>query len=98
MLDERTIEAATEYSVFRFGRAIGLCTEFLSEASVLILVFGLLDLYAAGRLTVEVGLKIGAGSAVLFVMALSVRAVFYQALKWMIKHSSAAIEGATMRR
>lgn len=98
MPDERTIEAATEYSVFRFKRAIELITSFLSEASVLVLVFGLMDMYSTNRLTRSVGEVVAATSAVLFAAALSVRAVFYAVFKWMIKHSLAAMEEAITRR
>jgi Zn-dependent membrane protease YugP len=66
MPDQRTIEAATEYSVFRFKRAIEMITAFLSEASVLVLVFGLLDMYSTNKLTWNVGEVVAGSAAVLF--------------------------------
>jgi hypothetical protein len=97
MEDERIVEAAAEYSVYRFKRAIELITSFLSEAAVLVLVFGLLDTYSTNRLTWTVGEIVAATSAVLFFAALSVRAFFFVLFRWMIRHSNKAIESAQRR-
>ncbi len=96
MLDDPTIEAATEYSIFRFKRVIELITNFFSEASVLVLVFGLLDMYSTNRLTWNIGELVAAASAVLFAAAISVRPVFFVILRWMIRHSITAIDGAAI--
>lgn len=69
----------------RNERFVGILTTFFQEASVLIFVFGILDTYSTGKLTLHVGEAVGTLGFAFLLAAFSVRNMFYQYTRFRIK-------------
>jgi hypothetical protein len=66
MPDERIIHQLAEHALERNRRTIDLATTFFQEASVLVLVFGILDTYSTGKLSRSViGIVLAVGLTLL---------------------------------
>jgi hypothetical protein len=78
MPDWRRIATEARFILERHNREVDLVTSYLHEASVLVLVFGLLDTFATGRLDWTVAKFIVSIAFVLFAAAL--------ATPWMVYH------------
>jgi hypothetical protein len=86
MPDDKTVNALTGVALKRYKRLISIWTTFLQEASVLVLVFGILDMYVGNKLTVRAGLIIGTLGFALLVAAFSVKSIFYRVLRLWVVH------------
>jgi uncharacterized membrane protein len=78
MPDEHSISTLTKSLLKQSERNIEIWTTFFLEASVLVLVFGILDMYVNDKLTARVGEVVGALGVALLVAAFSVRWAFYR--------------------
>ena len=78
MPDDQTIKALAELALEKNSRTIEILTTFLQEASVLVLVFGILDTYAAGKLSHNVISIVLAVGLTLLAGAFSVRWIVYR--------------------
>lgn len=94
MADERRIREATVQAIERHSRAIDVLTGYLNEASVLVLVFGILDTYSSNKLTIRVGEIVVATAFVLFVGAVSLRLFIYWLVGFFMRVSLEADEAA----
>jgi hypothetical protein len=92
MPNERTIEAAANYALEKNARTIDLIVGYLNEASVLVLVFGILDTYSTGRLTWKVGGLVVGLAFVLFLAAMATRWVIFRFLKVVLRYSLRTLE------
>jgi len=92
MANERTIEAAAKYAIEKNARSIDLVVGYLNEASVLILVFGILDTYSTGKLNWTVGYVVVGLAFGCFVAALATRWMIYKVLKIVIRFSMSTLE------
>ncbi len=81
MPDDKTIAELTSLALERNERVIGIWTTFLQEASVLVLVFGVLDTYASNKLTMRVGFIVAGLGLALLGAAFSVKSVFFRILR-----------------
>ena len=86
MPDDKTIAALTVVALERNRRLIDILTTFFQEASVLVFVFGILDLYASNKLTVRIGVIVGALGFVLLLAAFAMKSLFYRALRRNVVH------------
>ena len=86
MPEEKTIEELTAAALERSSRVIEIWTTFLQEASVLVFVFGILDMYAGGKLTVRVATVVAVLGLSLLGAAFSVKSVFYRLLRRGVVH------------
>jgi|HubBroStandDraft_2_1064218.scaffolds.fasta_scaffold74461_2 uncharacterized membrane protein len=87
MPDERIIHQLAEHALERNGRTLELATSFLQEASVLVLVFGILDTYASGKLTrsvISIVLVVGLS---LLAAAFSLRWICYRFMRRVIRYT-----------
>jgi hypothetical protein len=86
MPDDKTINDLTVLALKRSERLISILTTFLQEASVLVLVFGILDMYVGNKLTVRAGLIVGTLGFALLVAAFAVNSIFYRVLRLWVAH------------
>jgi len=87
MPDEQTIRALAEHALKRHGRTIDLLTTFLQESAGMVLVFGILDTYAGGKLTrtvVEVVATLGFS---LLVAAFALKWACYRFIRVVIRYT-----------
>jgi hypothetical protein len=87
MPDEQIIDQLAEHALERNGRTITLATTFLQEASVLVLVFGILDTYASGKLSrsvVSIVLVVGLG---LLVAVFSLQWICYRFMRRFFRYT-----------
>ena len=87
MSNERTIEAAAKYAIEKNARTIDLIVGYLCDASVLVLVFGILDTYSTGKLTWSVSGFVVGLAFVLFLAAMATRWVIFRFLKVVLRYS-----------
>jgi hypothetical protein len=97
MPNERTIESAAKYAIEQNSRSLDLLVGYLNEASVLVLVFGILDTYATGRLNWMVAGFVVVLSFVLFLAAMATRWIAYRVLKVVLRFSLATVEAQQER-
>src|SRR5579872_921044 len=81
MPDWRRIATEARFILERHNREVDLVTSYLHEASVLVLVFGLLDTFATGRLDWTVAKFVVSIAFVLFAAALATPWMVYQCLR-----------------
>lgn len=81
MPDWRRIATEARFILERHKREVDLVTSYLQEASVLLLVFGLLDTYATRRLDWTVAKFVVSIAFVLFAAALATPWMVYQCLR-----------------
>jgi divalent metal cation (Fe/Co/Zn/Cd) transporter len=98
MPDEATISKLTDAAMERNKRSIEILTTFFQEASVLVFVFGILDTYSSGKLTVAVGEVVGFLGFALLIAAFVVKSVFYRMTrrsvsKWLSLQEQSTIGG-----
>jgi uncharacterized membrane protein len=87
MPDEQIIHQLAENALERNRRTIDLATTFLQEASVLVLVFGILDTYSTDKITkTVVGIVVAVGF-ILLVAAFSLRWLCYRFLRRLMKYT-----------
>ena len=87
MPDERIIDQLAEHALERNERTINLATTFLQEASVLVLVFGILDTYASGRLSRSVvGIVLAVGLSLL-AAAFALQWICYRFMRRVIRYT-----------
>jgi hypothetical protein len=96
MPDEKTIADLTAEALRRNEWFIQILTTFLQEASVLVLVFGILDTYASNKLTVRVGVIVAGLGLTLLVAAFAVRSIFYRFLRRGIRNVLTMQESSAM--
>jgi uncharacterized membrane protein len=87
MPDEQIIEQLAKHALERNRRTIDLATTFLQEASVLVLVFGILDIYGSGKLSrsvVSIVLIVGLG---LLAAAFSLQWICYRLMRRVIRYT-----------
>ena len=89
---DRRIDEAARYALERHSRSVDIIVGYLHEASVLVLVFGLLDTYSSNRLNWRVAEVVFGLAFVLFVAALTVRWVLYKSLKVIFKFVITSVE------
>jgi len=92
MPDERTIEAAAKYAVEKNHGSIDQIVGYLNDASVLVLVFGILDTYSTGKLTWPVAYLVVGLAFALFIAAIATRWVIYRFLKIVLRYSLRTVE------
>lgn len=78
--------------VERNKRSVEILTAFLQEASVLVLVFGILDAYNSNRITFRIGEVFAALGTLLLLAAFMVRWLAYRAARIVVKALLAAQE------
>jgi hypothetical protein len=87
MPNEQTIQALADHAIQRHNRSIDLFTTFLQESSVLVLVFGILDTYAQGKLTWTVGKVVAVLGISLFVAAFTFRWLCCRVVRVIIRYA-----------
>jgi hypothetical protein len=78
MPEEVTISILTKTAMERSRRSIDILTTFFLEASVVVFVFGILDTYSSGKLTLRVGIVVGTLGVALLCAAFLVQGVFHR--------------------
>jgi hypothetical protein len=89
---ERRIDEAARFALDRHTRSIDLIVGYFHEASVLVLVFGLLDTYSSNRLDWSVARIVCALAFLLFVIALGMRWLLYRFLRIIFRFVITSVE------
>jgi hypothetical protein len=89
-LDARA-EAAARFAIEMNSRSIDLVVGYLNEASVLVLVFGILDTYANGKLSWTVAVVVVGLAFALFAVAMSTRLILYRVARIILRSSLKAV-------
>ena len=84
MPEEQTIKALAEHALERNKRSIDLLTTFFQESAAMVLVFGILDTYASGKLTPTVIKVVATLGFSLLVAAFAVKWVYYRLIRVVI--------------
>lgn len=92
MPDNATVAAAIKAAEKRNERLVGILTSFFQEASVLVFVFGILDTYAANRLSRGVAVVVGILGFAFLIAAVAVKRVFDRLATRRIRHVMALVE------
>src|SRR4051794_32796659 len=98
MPNERTIEAAARYALEKNHRSIDQIVGYLNDASVLVLVFGILDTYSTSKLTWPVAYFVVSLAFALFIAGMATRWIIYRILKVVVRYSLRAIEEQQQER
>jgi uncharacterized membrane protein len=87
MPDEQIIQQLADHALERNRRTIDLATAFLHDAAVLVLVFGILDTYATGKLSRSVvGIVVIVGLGLL-AAAFSLQWICYRFMRRVIRYT-----------
>jgi len=84
MPEEQTIRALADHALKRNKRSIDLLTTFFQESAAMVLVFGILDTYASGKLTPTVIEVVATLGFALLVAAFAVQWVYYRLIRIVI--------------
>jgi hypothetical protein len=87
MPEEQTIKALAEHALQRNKRSIDLLTTFFQESAAMVLVFGILDTYASGKLTPTVIKVVATLGFSLLVAAFAVKWVYYRLIRLVIRYT-----------
>jgi hypothetical protein len=87
MPEEQTIKALAEHALKRNKRSIDLLTTFFQESAAMVLVFGILDTYASGKLTPTVIKVVATLGFSLLVAAFAVQWVYYRIIRLVIHYT-----------
>jgi hypothetical protein len=87
MPDETTIKKLAEHALDRNKRSIDLLTTFFQESAAMVLVFGILDTYASGKLTSTVIKVVATLGFSLLVAAFACKWVFYRFIRVVIRYT-----------
>jgi integral membrane sensor domain MASE1 len=87
MPNEQTVQALADHAINRYTRSIDLFTTFLQEASVLVLVFGILDTYSQDKLTWTVGKVVAVLGVALLVAAFTFRWMCCRIVRVVIRYA-----------
>jgi hypothetical protein len=87
MPEEQTIKALAEHALDRNKRSIDLLTTFFQESAAMVLVFGILDTYASGKLTPTVIRVVATLGFSLLVAAFAVKWVYYRLIRVVIRYT-----------
>jgi hypothetical protein len=87
MPENKTIEELAQHALKRNKRSIDLLTSFCMESAAMVLVFGILDTYASGKLTLTVIRVVAIVGFSLLIAAFGVQWVYYRLLKLLIRYS-----------
>jgi hypothetical protein len=94
MPEEQTITALAEYSLERNKRSIDLLTTFFQESAAMVMVFGILDTYASGKLTLTVIEVVATLGFFLLVAAFAVKWLYYRVIRVVIRYTLTVQEHA----
>jgi hypothetical protein len=87
MPEEQTIKTLAGHALERNKRSIELLTTFFQESAAMVLVFGILDTYASGKLTPTVIKVVATLGFSLLVAAFAVRWVYYRLIRVVIRYT-----------
>jgi hypothetical protein len=94
MADPPLVKELVKKAKGRNKRLVDILTTFFSEASVLIFVFGILDTYASGKLSVMVAAAVACAGSIFFLAALGVQRWFDYQAYWKARRIARIIDDA----